>query len=523
LTAAEGQGAQFDFRRMTSRALGAIANNFVPFVGLSLIFVAAPFIAYLLAEPASLGHFRALSSIPGLVAELLSFVSGLLFQAVVARAVIGDLCAKPVSIPTVLGAAPALLPQLIGIGLLIVLVTELAFAAMTWINHSVYQLGGFGSPNGTIVIVVWACIALAMVFLLSRWWVSIPALAEEGLGVVDAMARSADLTKTHPWVTLGIVGMYILVWAVGVLAIFPIRNLLLVESGPNWFAVVVTLGSIHALLAMIANVGIAAAYFELRQIKDGFGLLTWQQAVNEIGLLGTNITSDELRNIVRRTSIARFDGRATTFTALYEGAFVTNGDKIYTSQMAQDLVAANPNGAIVDNTHAGHLLKQPAFQKALAVIFPLSDSDKLAFVYRSRAEGVPGVFDEISKRFAAHIAGDVITMTPTASPAGTFAATVVPAWLHNRHDGKINGVAKSFYRRAFGGAWGLGMIGAKAYAVIAEAINAKSREVWMGAKYYVMPADPSRVPGGDKPPPRESFGKRTGVPTSTARNRVADL
>lgn len=67
-----------------------------------------------------------------------------------------------------------------------------------------------------LAVVGTSCTVVMPFILLSAWAAALPAISEEGSGPIEALRRSASLTKGHRWVILGaIVVLYLVVGTVG--------------------------------------------------------------------------------------------------------------------------------------------------------------------------------------------------------------------------------------------------------------------------------------------------------------------
>lgn len=243
MTVTDSQGPRFDFGRVTSRTFALIKRNFVPFLVLSLILAGVPYFLFLLV-PLTFGDDPAVAGPVSLVATLVLVAGGLVLQAAVTRASVDELSGKRISIGAALSSGIAVALPLLGFGLLF----------------------GLGVGLGLVLLIV------PGIYLALRWAVSAPIIVVERLGVFKAMARSGVLTENHRWAILGLLVLY-MIFAL-------IAQGLIALAIPGGWATMAALpgGSVLAVVALVAfqtfasivgNVGIAATYFELRQIKEG--------------------------------------------------------------------------------------------------------------------------------------------------------------------------------------------------------------------------------------------------------------
>ncbi len=249
MTVADGSGAQFDFGRVVSRTFNLIGRNFVPFFVLSLIFVGAPAAIVMLIQPSLVQPDPGAAGLVGALAAIVSAVAGLVLQAALTRASVDDLSGKGVSLGAAVSTGLAVLLPLIGLGIMMAL----------------------GIMAGLLLLVI------PGIYLALRWAVAAPVLVVEKVGVFASMGRSSTLTQNHRWAILGLVVLYVIM----LLVLYTIIGLAipgmvgamsgLSPEGPSLVALIVMV-ALQVLTSMVATVGGAAIYFELRQIKEGVGV-----------------------------------------------------------------------------------------------------------------------------------------------------------------------------------------------------------------------------------------------------------
>jgi hypothetical protein len=184
----------------------------------------------------------------GLVLTVVTFLTGAVLQGVLTRASIDDLSGRRVSAGAALSVGLGLALPLVGLGAVV--------------------LAGVGL--GALLLFV------PGIMLAVRWAVAAPALVAENAGILGAMGRSAKLTENYRWQVFGLIAIYFIAsWVVGTVVRVVLRAAI-VSADPgagsliSVWAVATTL--LLTLKAMIATAGIAAVYFELRQIKEGVGI-----------------------------------------------------------------------------------------------------------------------------------------------------------------------------------------------------------------------------------------------------------
>jgi len=111
-----------------------------------------------------------------------------------------------------------------------------------------------------------------------------PVLVVEKLGIFPSIGRSAVLTQNHRWAILGLVVLYVVMIFVVYIVVglaLPGAAVALYGLSPETpsLSLLIILVAIQVLTSMVATVGGAAIYFELRQIKEGVGVTELAQVV----------------------------------------------------------------------------------------------------------------------------------------------------------------------------------------------------------------------------------------------------
>jgi hypothetical protein len=250
--------AQFDMGRVISRTFGAIGKNLPVFVLLTVLLYAVPQFILQLAinQGADAGSVSAQLSrgLLALVGGLATFVLYYVLQACLVKGTVTFLRGQPASVGGSLKTGFGVFLALFALTLLIGVLEVLGFIALF----------------------------VPGIILMLRWSVAVPVLvAERGRGISGSMARSAELTKGHRWSIFGlmvVVGIVMwLVSAVGMAIGFGVNSALgLSGDGPAGFVAgiksPVVIGFnvlIGSLVFMVAAVGVASLYYELRSLKEG--------------------------------------------------------------------------------------------------------------------------------------------------------------------------------------------------------------------------------------------------------------
>ena len=233
------QPGTFDIGRVLQRTFGAIGRNFPLFFGLSLVLAGGPSLVAQFAEEADDLGVRVLV---GLVGWLISVLTTLVLQAGLVHGTVADLNGRRTTLSASLAVGGRTFLPVLGISILLV-------------------LG---------VFVGYALLVVPGVFLMVIWIVVVPAEVIERRGVFASFGRSRDLTRGHRWRVLGLLLIYFVLWVVIATVSTAIQAGIDGPEGQG-LAGLVVFPLLTALSAMVAAVGAAATYVELRQAKEGVG------------------------------------------------------------------------------------------------------------------------------------------------------------------------------------------------------------------------------------------------------------
>jgi len=116
------------------------------------------------------------------------------------------------------------------------------------------------------------CLALIVpgLIMATAWLVAAPALVVERLNPLEALGRSAGLTRGHRWALLALIVGYF----VGLRALeTPVFALLRTATPSQFVSATGPLFSVsaEALARLVASAGVAAVYCELRARREGIG------------------------------------------------------------------------------------------------------------------------------------------------------------------------------------------------------------------------------------------------------------
>lgn len=269
-------GEAFNIGRVIRRTFGLISRNWAPFSVLGALFSGLPYLLILVALPATLsaaanaGAFLLPFTSFGLGAVYL--LAAMVLQAALTRASIDELSGGRISLSAAFRAGFAALLPMLGLALLMVFFAVVAVFGIGLVGG----MAALGAGYGLIVVVALALVVSA-VYLFVRWIAVVPVVVVERPGAIQSLRRSSALTEGHRWAILGIVVLYVVALSVlqAVLdALLPAVELQLIGSplSAGVIASACVLFVVQIATSVVVAVGIAAIYFELRQIKEGVGV-----------------------------------------------------------------------------------------------------------------------------------------------------------------------------------------------------------------------------------------------------------
>jgi hypothetical protein len=246
-------GERFEFGHVVGQTFGLIGRNIFPFMVLALILVGAPRFGIMYLQSALLTEEPGMAGWAPLVGLLVSLVTTYVLQGALTRASVDDLSNKGVRIGAALGDGLRYFFPLFIVALLV----------------------GLGTGIGLLLFII------PGLFLIVRWAVAAPAALIEREGPTHSIGRSAELTQGHRWAVFGLVLLYFVFFYASIIGL----GMILAATGgvgssPGGVMTRDTPGYIYAgatalvetLLSLVATVGMASLYFELRRVKDGVGV-----------------------------------------------------------------------------------------------------------------------------------------------------------------------------------------------------------------------------------------------------------
>lgn len=239
---------RFDIGRVFELTFGAIGANGLPLLLISFLFVGLPQMAMAWAQThfyqGGGNLFTGPAAIVWLGGLIVGMVCGVLMQGVVTHTVVADLQGRKPTLGESLGAAARSFWVLLGIGI----------------------VSGLAMVLGLILLVVPGI----LIFLI--WMVAGPVAIAERAGVGRALERSRTLTRDHRWWLLLLAVIYFAVsWVLSILAGMLSVAIGGFDPGSLNPASLIIGPVVQALSTLIWAAMVAAAYVELRSVKEGGG------------------------------------------------------------------------------------------------------------------------------------------------------------------------------------------------------------------------------------------------------------
>lgn len=246
-------GRRFDLGRVVRMTFGVITRNLSGFVTIALLLVGAPSLVIGLVQlgmtqrdgglgATGLPNYDAPMILVALAGFIISMSAWALMQATIMKATVADLNGAKVTPMASLGMAAQFILPVIGLTIVMFL----------------------GFLLGWMLLLVPGMIVGVM------WSVALPALVTERRGIFASLQRSRDLTRKHRWPIFGIFVVYFIAYFALFLAIAAIGGS---AAGITGYSLINVVAStvVGVVSSIVASVGVAALYIELRSVKDGVG------------------------------------------------------------------------------------------------------------------------------------------------------------------------------------------------------------------------------------------------------------
>jgi len=257
-------------RRGDFRAGAVLSGSWRIFAGGLLFFLGVPVLIDLIVVGVSVGTVllfglaggeaqfgQAVATVGAFLVVVLAVVLNMLGQAVLLVGAFQRLRGEPIRAGAALKQALARFLPLLGLVLLFGL--GLTFVGLI----CVVIMSAFITLLGFIGLLLVPLFVVPVVVLLVMWAVIVPACVVEGLGPIESLIRSADLTRGHRWKVLGI----ILLLAIAYLAASQLTDAILAPISLDLSA----LAAIAWIAAWTAywNCAVIMIYHDLRVAKEG--------------------------------------------------------------------------------------------------------------------------------------------------------------------------------------------------------------------------------------------------------------
>ena len=235
---------QLDLGRVIQDLFGVLGRNFVTFLILALILVGLPGLlsGYMQMSFLRQGHlFDWRASAIGLVGAL----GGLILQGTIIYGTVTDMNGKRASLGACLSVGLGSFLPILGIGIMFYIALVL----------------------GLILLIV------PGLMLLVAWCVCVPVYVAEKPGLIESFGRSAELTRGNRWRIFALCILYFVVLLIleAVLGVFGTASRLAAGGSiPALQALAIT-PVLAVASSMVATVGGAVLYVELRRVRDGVG------------------------------------------------------------------------------------------------------------------------------------------------------------------------------------------------------------------------------------------------------------
>jgi hypothetical protein len=266
------KGDAFNIGRVIQRTFGLISRNWVPFSLLGTLFAGLPYLLILLVYPVALPGSEGLTSVVPIGLGAIYLLGAMSLQASLTRASVDELGGARASLGASLRAGLSALLPMLGLVLFTGFVLLVALIALSLFTGVAALGAGY-----LFVLVIWIAILASLVYLFVRWIAVVPVTVIERPGVIQSLRRSSALTEGHRWAILGLAVLY----TVATLVLHAVLNVVLpgsavdltiLPSSAAWYVPTVALVLVQIVTSVLVAVGIAAIYFELRQIKEGVGV-----------------------------------------------------------------------------------------------------------------------------------------------------------------------------------------------------------------------------------------------------------
>lgn len=274
---AQGPSEKFRLGRVIGNAAAFLRRNAIFSIAAGTLFFALPLALINLSTrywPTLAFHLGAIGSGPwpmsvnlgfSMASGLIGAVPNLVGQAVLSKAVAGEINGNRPSVASCVQTALQHIFPVLGIGYTIYLVVFVARSGSAAVELSYSpQAGGLVFLLLIVPCIVWG-VAIS---------VAVPVSVEEGLGTVASMSRSRDLTKGYRWWIFGLISVVVIGLLLGLrLATELGLTFVSLQSLSPLAIVLLTFqgAMVSAIIWTVLSIILATTYAELRQVKEGPG------------------------------------------------------------------------------------------------------------------------------------------------------------------------------------------------------------------------------------------------------------
>lgn len=260
---------RFDIGRVIQRTFSPIAAYFLPFLILAALLSGAPTFLLDAAQTWLVEEYveaQSWAPIIGASAALLIalLVLNAIFQATVVRASIAHLNGRKPHFGECLAASFGALLPLVGVSVVTFVVLSLGIGLV--VLGTFISIFTFNSTSPWVMFGLIILVVPCFIILFLMWFVAVPAVVEERLGVFASLARSGELTKGARWKMFALLLISIVVVAIGsfiIAGLFSLSDETLSFTGQILDAIW------SGLTSMVMVSAVAATYVELRMVKEG--------------------------------------------------------------------------------------------------------------------------------------------------------------------------------------------------------------------------------------------------------------
>lgn len=275
----------FEISTVVSRTFELISANVPLYAGLSLVLLGIPGFAirwWQFENPTDITNDNAVFQaamtpifwLPMLIIFAVSMVATAILQAALTRATVSTLSDREPQFGECLALGLSLIPQLVAIFVIHWLAIGLLWLAL--LVPFGFLLDRFYGMEVAIAMLAFGdwklllpipLLMLPGLWLWLCWCVTVPAIVQERIGVIESFRRSWALTRR---VRLRIFLVMLAVWAVILLLSFPVglASAATMAIGASPLMAALIDGAYSALSGMISVVLLASIYVELREVKE---------------------------------------------------------------------------------------------------------------------------------------------------------------------------------------------------------------------------------------------------------------